>query len=74
MMDIDLKLCPFCGKKPTVIEGVLDKYGIARLELDCCMRFDIWSDEMMYSDGGKAYVRLGMDAVEKWNRRAGEQE
>lgn len=70
---IDLKPCPFCGRVPTAIEVVYNRYGANRLKIDCCMSFDIWSDELIYSDA-KGYVRVGRDAVEKWNTRAGEQD
>lgn len=36
------------------------------------MEFDITGDELIYLDGDP--FRLGLDAVEKWNRRAGEQD
>ena len=68
--EIELKPCPFCGNVPSVIETTFDKYGSRQLKIHCCISFDIRSDELIYSKGKREYFRVGMDAVEKWNRRA----
>lgn len=69
-----LKPCPFCGEPISIAEVQFDKFGVGRLKIECCMDFDIFADGLIYSDGKRGYVRVGRDAVEKWNRRAGGQE
>lgn len=64
----DLKPCPFCGKEIEWYSVEMNKYGIDRLQIDCCVSFDIRSDHVMYTDDDR-FVRDGLDAIEKWNRR-----
>lgn len=71
---IELKPCPFCGKEISAYSLDCNQYGVERLVINCCMEFDIESDDVMSSSDGSAAVRVGKDAVEKWNRRAGEQD
>lgn len=70
--EIELKNCPFCGKKIKRYSiGTANGY-VYELKISCCMEFDITSDEPMFADARRPYM-VGLDAVEKWNRRAGEQ-
>ena len=64
-----LKPCPFCGKPVSVVEIHTDRYGIYELRVQCCMDFDIFADEEAYSEVFKESFRVGLDPVEKWNRR-----
>lgn len=68
---LNLKPCPFCGKEVEPCTISQNKYGVTRLEIECCMYFDIRSDYSMTTKAGIEY-KLGLDAVEKWNRRAKE--
>lgn len=72
-MNIELKPCPFCGKKPTALEVTFDEYGAKRLKIHCCMSFDIRADESIYTRREKGIIPV-RDAVEKWNARVGEQD
>lgn len=69
---IDLKPCPFCGEEIKRYSiGTVNGY-VNELKISCCMEFDITGDEPIYLDGDP--FKFGLDAVEKWNRRAGEQD
>lgn len=68
----NLKPCPFCGKEIKRYSiGTFNGYDVYELKISCCMEFDITSDELLFADGDP--LKLGLDAVEKWNKRAGEQ-
>lgn len=69
-----LKPCPFCGEPISIAEAEFDKFGVSRLNIQCCMDFDIFADELIYSEGKRGYARVGFDAVQKWNKRAGDQD
>lgn len=68
---IDLKPCPFCGKKPHVYSLEAHDGCVSKLEIDCCIRFEIEPSYMIYTEGGteKRFYPSG-DAVEVWNRRS----
>ena len=70
--EIELKPCPFCGKEIKRYSiGTADGY-VYELKISCCMEFDITGDEPIFADNRPHMI--GLDAVEKWNRRAGEKE
>lgn len=67
-----LKPCPFCGEEIKRYSiGTANGY-VYELKISCCMEFDITGDKLLYLDGDP--LKLGLDAVEKWNKRAGEQD
>ena len=68
---IELKPCPFCGQKIERYSIEADSYGISRLQINCCMDFNIMSDDVVTSFGGE-WARVGLTALEKWNRRVEE--
>ena len=68
---IDLKPCPFCGREIKLYGLVTSQEGIERLDIDCCMDIRIESDPVLYADDGR-YIRTGLDALQKWNRRENE--
>lgn len=70
-MKIELKSCPFCGKEIDKYSVDVSAYGVERLQISCCMNFDITSDALFFANEP---LKLGPDAEEKWNRRAGGQE
>lgn len=72
-MKLELKPCPFCGKEIDQYSVEVNTYGIKRLQISCCMNFDITSDEVLETFFGNEVI-AGFDAEEKWNRRVGEQE
>lgn len=72
-MNIELKPCPFCGKEISAYSLDCNQYGVERLVINCCMEFDIESDEVLTTFTGEGVI-AGFDAVQKWNRRAGESE
>lgn len=70
-----IKPCPFCGNRPRISCMSMDLTGVATLEMECCMRFYIDSDDLVRIDTfaeGTQYKQIGMNAIEKWNRRANE--
>lgn len=67
---IELKPCPFCGEEIKRYSiGTANGY-VYELKISCCMEFDITGDELLFADGEP--FKVGLDAIEKWNRRAGE--
>ena len=71
---IKLKPCPFCGKEISVYTTTFNKHGVDSLTIYCCMTFEIESDAaLMIPHNGKGTI-VGINAVQKWNRREGEQE
>lgn len=69
----NIKPCPFCGNSPRAIQVTIDETGITSLELECCMRFQIESDDTLQVTSiirGTKKIQIGMDAIQKWNRRA----
>lgn len=69
---INLKQCPFCGEEIKRYSiGTANGY-VYELKISCCMEFDITGDKLFYADGEP--LKFGLDAVEKWNKRAGEQD
>lgn len=67
------KPCPFCGNTPTITQmSVNSEIGIDELEIECCMEFRIRSDDAIRvrTFEGTKHMQLGLNAVEKWNRRA----
>lgn len=64
---IELKPCPFCGRKITkysigTINGIVE-----RLDIECCMTFIVKADEMLWH--GNEMIMTGQDARQKWNQR-----
>ena len=73
LLENKLKPCPFCGGDDfIVIELTLFSHEAGRLKIECRNCGTIFELEggavAQTSDG---YLRLGPDAIEKWNRRAG---
>lgn len=56
-MDIQLKPCPFCGKKPKLIRFNDRFFDYARIE--CCHLMFTWCPD-----------KTGEKVAEAWNRRA----
>lgn len=67
-----LKPCPFCGEEIKRYSIETANGYVYELKISCCMEFDITGDNLLYLDGNP--LKLGLDAVEKWNKRAGEQD
>ena len=68
---IELKPCPFCGKEIKRCSiGTANGY-VYELKISCCMEFDITSDELLFADSEP--FKVGLDAIEKWNRRASDE-
>lgn len=71
---LNLESCPFCGKEIEYYSIETNKYGVTKLKIKCCMDFSIESDEVLiaFSHLGETAVKIGKDAIEKWNTRVGE--
>ena len=71
---MELKPCPFCGEMPVIKIAEWDEFGMSRMELKCCMYFEIEAEENLFSrmiTGNGKHDRV--DPIERWNRRAHEQ-
>ena len=67
----DLKPCPFCGAEVDAISLYVDgATGPSQLHIECrCgIEFNVREDDLVFGPTGRAH-QLGMNAVEKWNRR-----
>lgn len=67
------KPCPFCGEIPKVGVVEFDHGYISKLELLCCMDFEIESDDIigvMNRNCEETYHMIGLSPIDKWNRRA----
>ena len=64
-----VKSCPFCGGRPTLFEDNYDKYAIMCEK--CKLYFGIeLEDGVELENGWKSIINSFDEAVEKWNRRA----
>ena len=65
---LGLKPCPFCGRKPEVINAEFESGKPTRLLIRCCMEFDI-ETPMLYTHN--IGIQYDLSPIEKWNRRVG---
>lgn len=67
-----IKPCPFCGNRPKIKYLSWDMGGISTLEMECCMDFIVESDRILRIETieNQSCGTIGMNAIEKWNRRA----
>lgn len=67
-----MKPCPFCGKEVRLAELNCDMAGVTSLRVECYCGADVQidSDDYIFDWNGKAH-RVGLSAIEKWNRRDG---
>ena len=65
-----LKPCPFCGKEVGDVSIECDSLGASILEVRCRCGADVTieADDVLCS--AVARFRPGLNAIEKWNRRA----
>lgn len=66
----ELKPCPFCGAEVRDVSFETDELGVSRLMIRCLCgaNITIEADDIFYSNADR--LRPGLNAVEKWNRRA----
>lgn len=64
-----MKPCPFCGARVETVRIVASSDGMEELsaECSCGANIDIEGDGFIYSCSDK--IRVGKDALEKWNTR-----
>ena len=67
-----MKPCPFCGSEVEVSSLMFGACGVTSIEV-CCRcgaEVRIESDDLIYDWTGAAH-QMGLNAIEKWNRRVG---
>lgn len=67
----DMKPCPFCGQKIEAVSWEQDGLGLTTLKVMCTCGVTIKIDADDVFRTVDKYFRPGLDALEKWNRRAG---
>ena len=74
-MDIreKMKPCPFCGQKVDIVEIEMSRKGFERIRVNCECGADIEFKGDEYIDSNMGGIRIGKDALEKWNTREGKQ-
>lgn len=70
-IDIGLKPCPFCGEEIHETRIDMDRAGVTYLEVNCCCGAEVRipSPERLYTHDGRAF-EIKPSAIDKWNRRA----
>lgn len=73
-MNINLKPCPFCGKEISHYSFECADDKVTRLQISCCMDFDIETNFVKYKslDSKEIQVIVDRDVVAIWNTRIGE--
>ena len=67
-----LRPCPFCGSEVELARVDCEMGGVTSIEVRCRCGAEvrIESDDYMYDWTGAAH-QLGLNAIQKWNRRDG---
>lgn len=71
MKMLELKPCPFCGRKPESYSITIEDGKVSEMELECCMKFIIRPDALYHTVAFEEHTFFpNGDAIEIWNRRA----